>query len=457
MIKIRFVFPAIVVFFLAVPFMAGGQELMAVYPSAGATVQFSDLTTRGFEFQYPEGAISFLILIDGTSFPVFPALKANSSPFLLPQNFSPYFKNGPYQWQVTITEGEGKDMITEWTPFTIGSVVNLRPTPTPTPAQTVPPSADVTPTPTPSIGMPSDIFYEPAQSLHMSQSNLLTIRWSPPSFPAGTTFLYDIMILPPYGSDEIIGLDLQTESYKPFSAVTTRTGIYTVYLRAKDALGRLGNIVISSFEIGFSQPIIQPTSTPKPLDPDLLRDNKIDVLDVLAFAKSFGMRKGQPDYDANADFNADDKIDVNDLLIFQALFLNRQQTLAAPIWLYADVPVFQMDEFQPVETGRTQVHFPPNAIQFGQSDPRFKYAELYGTQFFFSLVEGAGNYQVNIRSELYGSNFQVTPGRQFTTNGLNSFQIVRTEPDILLIQVRAVGDNSQLGASSESLRIVIPD
>ncbi len=486
------------------------QELTAVFPQPNDTVQFLDLVQRGFEFQFPEGATKFRIRIQGPpSLVLLPPLQATSSPYHLPQNFAPLFENGSYQWQVEITEGTGIGAFTEWTPFSIGVVVNLRPSPTPLHPE--PPFGDLdnsdqvdvqdilifsnewgkqtdepyqpmdlnqdqlidsqdlllylerfgqpvpTPTPTPPIGKPENIFYEPGQSVHMSQSNLLVIRWSPPSYPEEGQFLYDILIAPPYGTDEIIGTNLQTTSFSPFETITTRTGLYRVYLQAKDMEGRKSNIVSSSFELGFTQTITTPTPTPKPLDPDLFQDNQMNSLDLMMFANSFGIRNTQPNFVMNADFVPDGYIGLNDLLVFRELLLARSDVLSAPIWLYADVPILQMDGFVPVEVGRQQIDFPPNEILIGQTNPQLKYAELNGSTFHFTPVEGAVDYQVTVESEIYGDSFQIFPGREFTTKGETVFQIVRTQPDRLVVQVRAIDENSKLGDISEILRIIIPE
>ncbi len=492
-----------------------GQELIPVFPSANATIQFSSLMTRGFEWGSPAGAQAFLIRIRGPIDNLIiqqqlqTGLQAISSPYTLPANFQLYFANGAYEWQVEIASGEGAGTQSDWIPFTIGAGVNIRPTPTP--INPVPPSGDldgslkidsrdiflfshfwkfpmgdaVSPldlnvdghidksdiliyfdrfgqtvsesSMLPAVGVPRDIRYEPAQVIHMSQSGELVIHWSPPAYPSDTSFLYDVLILTPYSGNEILGIDLVTESFKPFDFMT-ENGDYTVYIRAKDASGRAGNIISSSFTLGYTQPIATSTPTPRPQNADLSGDNSVDSMDLMSFADFFGNSSRDQNYNAQPDFLPDGIIDINDLLIFNAIFSRRSQLLKAPVWQYADVPVLEMVGFTPEEVGRTQVDFPPNEMYFGQNNPSLKFAEFNKSIIYFSEVEGAVDYQVKIRSEIYGDSFQIYPGREFYTDGSNFIEdMARTEPDILQIQVRAVGENSRLGTASETLRVIISD
>ncbi|MFB3788393.1 MAG: hypothetical protein ACE15F_18695 [bacterium] len=485
------------------------QSLVLLYPPEGATVRFQDLVDFGFQWTAPPGATAFevLLLPPTPSFPQPIHFPAGASPYRIDEAMASYLRSvltdGVYQWRVEIMSGEGQGTVSGHVTFTMKYQSPLIPTPTPpgikpTPAgnldgtgkidagdlfilsrlwKVYDPSIELGPdlnrdslvdgrdlllyiqrygnpapvaTPAPPLGVPRHLSFSPDSIVSIAETPQLEIRWDRPSYPEGQPFLYDVLILRPDGNS-IEANGLAATSYKPFGALMTLRGIYTVYVRARLAAGGDGNIVSGQFQVVLNKPVT-PTPTPVPRNPDLSRDGRAGVLDLALFARAFGSRLGQIAFVPEADLIGDEKIDQYDLLLFYILYARREQQLPAPVWLYADVPVLDPDTCQGTE--KMRVAFPPNEITFGFSSKRCVLAELFGTVLAFSEIPGAADYFVTVRSE-------TDPGYLLTfyTDGETKLveKIVRFVPgDVLRVQVQAAGDSLRLGDSSDTLRLIIP-
>ncbi len=489
---------------------APAQSLLPLYPSPGSTIRFQDLVDFGFQWAAPPGATAFEVLLvpPSTSFPQPIRFPAGASPYRIDEAMASYLRSlltdGMYQWRVSITGGENVGTVSDYVTFNMKNQSPLIPTPTPpgikpTPAgnldgtgkidagdlfilsrlwKVYDPSVELGPdlnqdsrvdgrdlllyiqrygqpaptaTPAPPLGVPRNLSFSPDPIVSIAETPQLEIRWDRPSYPEGQPFVYDVLILRPDGNS-IEATGLAATVYKPFSAIITLTGKYTVHVRARLAAGGDGNIVTSQFQVVLNKPST-PTPTPVPRNPDLSRDGQAGTLDLALFSRAFGSRLGQAAFVPEADFIGNGKIDHYDLLLFYILFSQRGQQLGAPVWLYADVPV--LDPVSCQGTGRWQrVAFPPNEITFGLSSKRCVLAELYGTVLVFSEVPGAADYFVTVRSE-------TDPGYLLTfySNGETELveKIVRFVPgDVLRVQVQAAGEGLRLGDTSETLRLIIP-
>lgn len=488
------------------------QSLVPLYPPEGATVRFQDLVDFGFQWIAPPGATAFevLLLPPTPSFPQPIHFPAGASPYRIDEAMASYLRSvltdGVYQWRVEIMSGEGQGTVSGHVTFTMKNQSPLIPTPTPpgikpTPAGNLDgtgkidagdlfilsrlwnvydPSIELGPdlnqdsrvdgrdlllyiqrygnpapvaTPAPPLGVPRHLSFSPDSIVSIAETPQLEIRWDRPSYPEGQPFLYDVLILRPDGNS-IEAHGLPATSYKPFGVLMTLRGIYTVYVRARLAAGGDGNIVSGQFQVVLNKPVT-PTPTPVPRNPDLSRDGRAGALDLALFARAFGSRLGQTAFIPEADLIGDGKIDHYDLLVFYILFSQRTQRLSAPVWLYADVPVLDPNNYcGKVGEDYTRVYFPPTELTFGISSKRCALAELFGSVLAFSEIPGAADYFVTVRSE-------TDPGylREFNTNGETKLveKFDRFIPgDVLRVQVQAAGEGLRLGDSSDTLRLIIP-
>ncbi|HPP02861.1 MAG: hypothetical protein HPY51_01520 [Candidatus Omnitrophica bacterium] len=487
------------------------QTLMPLYPGPGMTVRFQDLVDNGFHWAYPPGATAFevLLLPPAASFPQPIRFPASVSPYRIDAAIVSYLRSvlpdGVYQWRVEITSGTGAGTVSDYVTFNLKNQSPLIPTPTPpvkpTPAgnldgtgkidagdifilsrlwKVFDPSIEMGPdlnrdavvdgrdlllyiqrygqpaptaTPAPPLGVPRHLTFYPNSIVSIAETPILEIRWDRPSYPEGQPFVYDVLILRPDGNS-IEATGLAATSYKPFGTLMTLTGKYTVHVRARLTGGGDGNIVSGEFQIVLNRPVT-PTPTPVPRHPDLSGDGLAGVLDLSLFARAFGSWQGQEPFCPEADLIGDGKIDQYDLLVYYILYSRRYQQLAAPVWLYADVPVLDPATFcGRVGEDYTRVNFPPNELMLGFSSKLCVLAELYQTVLAFSEVPGAADYRVTVVSETDPGYF-----RAFYTNGETKLveRFDRFVPgDVLRVQVQAAGADRSVGESSEILRIIVP-
>ena len=63
-----------------------------------------------------------------------------------------------------------------------------------------------------------------------------------------------------------------------------------------------------------------PSLPPEALTPDFNGDGRVDFTDFLLFTAQYGLRQGDPGYDAQYDLDGDDTIGFGDFLIFGRAF-----------------------------------------------------------------------------------------------------------------------------------------
>lgn len=478
------------------------QQLSPVFPPNGATIKFQDLVTRGFEWTAPPAAKRFQIRLFGPDpFLSQVPFESTSSPIKVQSYLERYFPEGAvFQWHVEIVD-ENKNILqtSEQFEFTISNITTLIPTPTPvvwpTPSGDIDGSAKVDardlfilasswiksdgslrpadlnrdsvidrkdllfymdrfgkpgdpPPPMAPVGIPRDVRFSPDFQVTIAETPQLEILWSIPAYPQTGGIVYDILIVPPYGSNmEYRGIE--TNSLKPFQGMTTRIGPYMVFIQARLNGVGLSDIASGQFEIVyFKTP--QPTPTPVPQTANISGDKQINALDVASFLLTFNTYKGHVKFNSAADLYTDAKIDRKDLLLFQQYYKDRERGLSAPVWKTAEVPVIVAgipESYNLVEL------LPPYELPVGQTNAKLGMAEAFFTRFSFSPVSGAIDYFVSIH---YVNN---NNRLDFFTGGETAFTeklIPLGADEIIEIDVWAAGDGLQLGEKSETLRVLIP-
>jgi len=445
-------------------------QLQAVFPEANEEISYADIQSQGFSWFAAPGATQFKLDISRFTSSFVQLTQTyegvTETNFVPPASDQSFFEPGQYQWTITITAGENTG--TSITiPFTLAPPESIIPTPTPNVTATPVPDGQSTPTstPTPVVDMPRDITFNPSSVLTFSETQQLTINWSPPAFPATGSFVYDLIVIWPQGIVEDTQFGLTEATYKPFEIITTQMGVYTVHIRATDTnTGLQSNIATAAFEV-VRNTVPTPTPTPVVRDPDFSGDGEITASDLAIFIRALNSHEGDPNYDSRLDFIADDTINRQDLLVFISLFSQRNQKLSAPVWTFADVPELSpVNEFSCEIVGRLEpVEFPPNEFTFGLNpecnvtvevigEPQSTGLPEGGTKFHFSEVPGAVDYRITLDTEL-----SVFTGNEFETDGETFFTLFTTQRGTVDATVQALGPDGAIGETSETLHVVIPN
>ncbi len=486
--------------------LCSAQEFITIYPAEGETIRFQNLVDQGFQWQAPPGAGTFQVRLFGPDpFLSQVPFESEASPLKLDAILGRYFSEGSeFQWRVEEVDQDGNIVNTSnQSGFKISNQTTIIPTPTPrvwpTPPGDIDGSSKVdardlfilssawvnpdgnlragdlnqdsiinwkdlliynqrygdpapTPTPAPPIGMPQNVQITPKEKVTTSETPSLTIKWSAPLYPPEGQILYDILILPPYGDN--IEFNGTTETiYQPFAkGITTRTGPYKVFIRARiDGVGE-SNIAVGAFEIVLYIPD-PPTPTPVPQTPDISSNSVTDVLDVALFTKAFGTYKVHVQFNSLADLHTDEKIDRLDLLLFQQYYAERHQTISAPQWIKAEIPVITGPVLEaPSEFITVELHEPYD-LNMGISGDQNGLVEALYTKLYFSAVDGAIDYFVTMDYQKRGIHLE------FFTGGAAYFDqkmIPIGHDEIISIVVQAAGEGLQLGENSQTLNVIIP-
>ncbi len=485
--------------------VASSQNLIPVFPASGDMITFSDLVTRGFEWTAEPAVDNFQVRIFGPdAFLSQVPFPSTSSPLKLQQYLKMYFPEGSqFEWQLERVDTNGTILETSiQVAFTIVSQLNLIPSPTPlvwpAPSGDLDGSAridardlfilasswitsdgslrsgvlnqdsvinrddlilyqerfgkpgDPAPVSAP-IGIPRNLQFSPYSQVTIAETPTLVISWSVPSYPQKSGIVYDMLIIPPYGTNiEVQGI--ASTSYQPFDGMMTRTGIYQVYLQARlDGVG-VSDIATGQFEIVYARSAT-PTPTPVPQTSDISGDSSTDLLDIYNLLDTFYTYKGHVNFNSLADLFTDNQIDRMDLLRFYQYYTNRLRILAAPQWTIAEVPIVEKVQLNPPENYQNVDLVSPYQITLGMSGTNNPLAELYYMRIHFSSVEGAADYSVKYYAEdAPQTSFVVrTAGKTYLEN------IILLRIGItILVEVQAIGEGQLVGEKSEILRVIIP-
>lgn len=486
--------------------LAGAQELTPVFPVDGSAIRFQELTIRGFDWTGPADAVKYQIRLFGPDpFLSQVPFETEKPPLKIQSIMERYFTDGSdFQWQIEQLDSANNVIRTSsLASFKISNQTTLIPTPTPavwpTPSGDIDGSArvdsrdlfilasfwiksdgslraadlnqdsqidrndlliyrerygkpgDPPPAQAP-IGVPRNLRFSPDSLVTIAETPTMEIQWNAPAYPQSEGFVYDMLIVPPYGSN-IEYESIATTSIKPFQTMMTRIGIYTVYLRARlDGVGA-GEIASAKFTIAYSKPTT-PTPTPVPQSANISGDSQTNALDVGSFLQTFNTYKGHMNFNSLADLHTDDKIDRQDLLLFQQYYQGRTQSAVdSPQWLKAEIPVIE-EPMIGVPSVYTAVDLlPPYELKLGSSNVKIALAEALYLRLYFKPVAGAVDYFVSV----YYKNHDVR--LDFFTGGQTSFTeklIPLGYDELISIEVQAAGEGLQLGQKSEPLWIVIP-
>lgn len=327
---------------------------------------------------------------------------------------------------------------------------------------------DVAPSPTPvlAVGEPYDLRFEmdgktldAVPDVYLKDVAKLWIKWEPPLRPQGVSFTYDIELLFPTGLT-VTEIDYTQTAYQPLTAwsasLVNREFVFRI--RAKVAGRGESYTVQRSFWVR-PDPIVPPTPTPVPKNPDINRDSQTDGNDLMLFALSYRTNVSQAQFEPLADYATDGKIDVHDLLYFYTLYKGkRSQNLTRPVWLYAEVPEMQWNaqKYACEETAKKIIAFPPNEIVFGfpmdettGGKSQCTYPIFMNSRIYFTEIPGADDYYVTVRDATTGEVFQ----ENITTHGepsLNYFYTL-TINRWYSFEVQPHFPSSGLGEKSEPL------
>ena len=508
-----FAIGAICCFVLLSGLLCSAQEFATVYPTDGATIRFQDLTSQGFQWQAPPDAGPFGVRLFAPHPFIFLSsvlFESESSPWILDAtqglHLGSYFTEGSeFQWRVEEIDQDGNTISTSnQSGFKVSNQTTMIPSPTPqvwpTPPGDIDGSSKVdardlfilssawvnangnlragdlnqdsminwkdlliynerygdpapTPTPAPPIGIPQNVLIIPNEVVTMSEVPDLTIQWSPPQYPHNGQILYDLLIAPPNKGQYLEFNGLTETIYKPFSSYDTRFNEpFNVFIRARvNGMGE-SNIAVSSFTI-IQNALDTPTPTPVPQTPDISSNSVTDILDVALFTKAFGTYKAHVQFNSLADLHTDEKIDRLDLLLFQQYYAKRGQTITAPQWLKADIPVIDGPVLEPPSEFITYELNEPYKLSMGVSGNQNGLVEALYTRLHFSPVDGSIDYFVTMDYQNRGIHLE------FFTGGATYFEqkmIPMGHNEIISIMVQAAGEGLQLGEKSETLHVIIP-
>lgn len=485
---------------------ASAQSIVPVFPANGGTIGFQDLVIRGFEWTGPPDAVKYQIrLIGPDPFLSQVPFPAEESPLKIQSIMERYFPDGAdFQWRIEqVAEDESVVATSDWASFKISNQTSLIPTPTPvvwpTPSGDLDGSARVDthdlfilaafwiksdgslraadlnqdstidrndlliyrerfgkpgdpPPPAAPVGIPSNLRFSPGAQVTIAETPTLEIQWDVPAYPQSHGFVYDMLIIPPYGSN-IEYKGIAALSLKPFQTMMTRTGIYTVYLQA-----RLDNVGASDITSGQFEIVYYKAATPTPTTvvqtANISGDNRTNALDVASFLQAFNTYKGHVKFNTLADLHTDEKIDRQDLLLFQQYYKERNQNVTLlPKWLKAEIPVIEEPMLGVPEQYTSVDLLPPYELKLGESNPKNALAQALYLRLYFSPVDGAIDYFVS----MYYQNRDVR--MDFFTGGSTSFTeklIPLGHDEIIQIEVQAAGEGLLLGNKSDTLRVIIP-
>ena len=491
---------------------SSAQTIDLVFPAPNDRLSFFDLTTDGPGFQWIASAgiesVSLVIRNPLSLFLPELVLSAPASPYHLSRGIQQLFQPGNFEWFVRARLPDGTTVTSPSRMFQI-IAGDIRPTPTPLIYPT--PSGDanrsaridapdifilasqwgyvsseehgndlnrdgkvdfkdvlsyverygrtaVPPTPTPAIGAPRNVVFEPNNVIGFAELQDFRIRWTPPTYPSDSDLLYEIVIVMPDGFSEIFARRYLDTPYVKPPTTLTMPGEYAVYLRAKNSQGLVGNITTAHFTVDQFR-VVTPTPTPMPVNIDFSGDGQVNGDDSFLFSQMYGTQRDETGYSPQGDLVPDGVIDQRDLVVFQNLFAERGERLAAPAWISLSRPIMERGSFnQCNETGRFEVPIPPLDISFEQTC--VIYAEINASRLLFALVEGAAQYYVIT----YGDGLSEPLEERFLTSdelnqraiqlgGLTRFLFENIWSFRIVIQSADTG--LQLGNRSESLHLVI--
>jgi hypothetical protein len=312
-----------------------------------------------------------------------------------------------------------------------------------------------TPTPILPVGEATEVTFSPSDTVYFSQSKELTINWENPRWPQGAQFTYDVELTHRLGYTIFKQENITTRSVRLFPEgwTTADPGAFYVSIQAHVAgLGSGYPTVHTVWLVG--DPVVIPTPTPIPANPDISRDDTTDFTDLMLFALSYRTIDGNQGFERFADFATDGVINSKDLLQFMALYAKRGDAKPqAPLWLYVEAPQFELVQAgdaticNPV--GQIQIDFPPNEIPQNES---CVFAFMYMATFYFSPVPGAVDYIVTVDSDRISQEMSVKP--TFQTAGATMFNIqFSLFKEWVSLQVEAMFEDGTTSDKSDLLRI----
>lgn len=194
-----------------------------------------------------------------------------------------------------------------------------------------------TPTPTASLDTPIPLGPADGSVFLFDQIQLdggILLTWSPVT---GTTF-YRLVIDGPPTFPDVERAVFVPDPYRLMEPILLSVGDYTWTVQAYQS-GEVYGPVSAPMHFSVRLPV-QPTATPIVANPDVDRDDKVDLLDLFLIASSWRNSFTDPDYVDNADVFPDGVIDEKDMAFFATAWRDAHHWTPTPFVFNPPEPVY---------------------------------------------------------------------------------------------------------------------